>query len=113
MSSLFDLDVVSKADRRRWWYLFFAIGGSLSFVGIYMYYGIKFYTWLGSEKIIRYTIDAPNPPGDGRVLENPSIKVRNAGVEGTASRSQTDIGRLLARQLYNVMLLRLASSWDS
>jgi hypothetical protein len=28
------------------------------------------------EKAIPYTISAPNPPGDGRVLEKPTIKVR-------------------------------------
>ena len=40
-----------------------------------MYFSIKFFTWWGSEPVIKYTIAVPNPPGDGTVLENPSIKV--------------------------------------
>jgi hypothetical protein len=32
--------------------------------------------YLNVEKIIPYTISAPNPPGNGRVLEKPTIKVR-------------------------------------
>jgi len=59
-----------------WWYLVICVSAALSFVAIWMYYGIKFFTWLTSEEIIKYQIEIPNPPGDGRVMEKPSIKVR-------------------------------------
>lgn len=69
--------VFCKLTRCRWWYLVYCVGGALSFVAVWMYYGIRFFTWLTGEgeEIIKYTIDVPNPPGDGRVMENPSIKV--------------------------------------
>ncbi|KAH7409485.1 putative aldehyde dehydrogenase-like protein C21C3 [Cadophora sp. MPI-SDFR-AT-0126] len=61
-------------DDEVWWYLVICVSAALSFVAIWMYYGIKFFTWLTSEEIIKYQIEVPNPPGDGRVMEKPSIK---------------------------------------
>jgi hypothetical protein len=58
------------------WYVTKAAFAALAFVAVWMYYGIKFFTWYDSEKIIKYAIDVPNPPGDGTPLEKPSIKVR-------------------------------------
>jgi hypothetical protein len=52
--------------------------GGLAFVGIWMYFSIQFFTWWGSEPVIKYTTTVPNPPGDGTILENLSIKVGNS-----------------------------------
>jgi hypothetical protein len=46
------------------------------FVATILFGTIRTLDYLKLEKIIPYTISAPNPPGDGRVLEKPSIKVR-------------------------------------
>ena len=76
-------------------------------MGIWMYFSIKFFTWWGSEPVIKYTIAVPNPPGDGTVLENPSIKV---GI--LHPRSLYHIltnNRLLARQLFSATLQLLAN----
>jgi len=45
------------------------------FVAFVLFGTVWFMEWLGKEPIIKFTITVPNPPGDGRVLENPSIKV--------------------------------------
>ncbi|CZT47763.1 probable betaine aldehyde dehydrogenase [Rhynchosporium secalis] len=68
----FHLD--GMTDDEVWWYIWYCVGGALSFVALWMYFGIKFFTWLTGEEIIQYEIAIPNPPGDGRVMENPSIK---------------------------------------
>lgn len=58
----------------------YCVAGAGIFVIVWLYYGLMYFTWLSSEKIIRYTIDVPHPPGDGRVMDNPSIKVRNRNI---------------------------------
>ncbi|CAL3964167.1 unnamed protein product [Diplocarpon coronariae] len=65
-----------NGDNEVWWYLVYFIGGVLLLVAVWMYFGIKLFTWCTGEgeRIIKYTIDVPNPPGNGRAMENPSIK---------------------------------------
>jgi hypothetical protein len=50
-----------------------AIG--MVFVATFIYGTLWIIDYIKLEKVIPYTISAPNPPGDGRVLERPSIKV--------------------------------------
>ena len=55
--------------------LYSILAATTLFVLALLYGFLKFYEWYFSELIIAYEIDAPNPPGDGKVMENPSIKV--------------------------------------
>jgi hypothetical protein len=50
-------------------------------VAAFIYGALKIVDYYKLEKVIPYTISAPNPPGDGRVLEKPSIKVRHFSLE--------------------------------
>lgn len=52
-----------------------AIG--MVFVAVCLFGTLWIIDYIKLEKVIPYTISAPNPPGDGRVLEKPSIKVRS------------------------------------
>ena len=54
-----------------------AIGATI-FVAIALYSFLHFVEWYKSEPIIPYTISVPNPSGDGKVLEKPSVKVSEA-----------------------------------
>lgn len=82
-------------------------------MGVWLYFGLRFFSWFSGdgEKIVKYTIDVPNPPGDGTIMETPSIKVRSPDDGGCSS--TLTFGSLMVLPLYNVMLLRLASSWAS
>jgi hypothetical protein len=55
------------------------IGSAIAvvFVATCIYGALWIIEYTKLEKVIPYTISAPNPPGDGRVLEKPSIKVRS------------------------------------
>ncbi|KAL3422278.1 aldehyde dehydrogenase [Phlyctema vagabunda] len=50
-----------------------AIASSV-FVVVILYGFIRVLDWYRAEPIVPYTLDAPNPPGEGKVLEKPSIK---------------------------------------
>ncbi|PBP28337.1 aldehyde dehydrogenase [Diplocarpon rosae] len=72
------LDGMTDDEMR--WYLVYGVGGALLFVAVWMYYGIRFFIWWtgNGEEIIKYTVEAPIPPGDGRAMENPSIKAHGS-----------------------------------
>lgn len=56
--------------------------GSTLFVLSLLYSLVRVVEWYRSEAIIGYTIAVPNPPGDGTLLEKPSIKVRVVKTSG-------------------------------
>jgi acyl-CoA reductase-like NAD-dependent aldehyde dehydrogenase len=53
------------------------VGSAAAMVGVasFIFGTLWIVEYMKLEKAIPYTIAAPNPPGEGRVLENPSIKV--------------------------------------
>ena len=67
------------------------------------------------EKVIPYTISAPNLPEDRRVLEKLSIKVRRSKPARFHKMRMLIITfyRLQAQRLSNATLQQPASSWDS
>jgi hypothetical protein len=50
-------------------------------------YVVRLLEWYKKEAVISYEITAPTPPGDGTVLEKPSIEVR---IPESRSRPHTD-----------------------
>lgn len=52
----------------------YAAGATILVAG-FLYLGISIYEWYNKEPIIRYDIDVPTPPSNGKALEKPSIKV--------------------------------------
>jgi hypothetical protein len=54
-----------------------AVGATIFVAGI-LYVTINIIEWYTKEPIIKYEIAVPAPPGDGRAVEKPSIKVRAA-----------------------------------
>jgi hypothetical protein len=74
---------------------------AMVFVASCLYGTLWIMDYLNSEKVILYSVDAPNPPGNGRVLDIPSIKV-TSHMTGTAL--VLIFSRLLALQPFNVTL---------
>ncbi|KAJ5053805.1 uncharacterized protein L3040_000096 [Drepanopeziza brunnea f. sp. 'multigermtubi'] len=70
----------STTDDEVWWNLVYCVGGALFFAAIYLYYGLRLFTWFSGEgeEIIKYAVDVPNPPGNGTVMEKPSIKAHGS-----------------------------------
>jgi hypothetical protein len=44
-------------------------------VGVWMYYGVKFFLWMAAEPVKKYLLNPPKMPEEGNLLEKPSIKV--------------------------------------
>jgi hypothetical protein len=63
--------ILMRSERMLW------IGSAIGtvFVGFTLWAIVRFAEWYKKEPIISYSITVPNPPGDGTVLEKPSIKV--------------------------------------
>lgn len=51
-----------------------AVGATI-FVTVVIFSVVSIVGWYKKERVIKYTVTVPNPPGDGRVMEKPSIKV--------------------------------------
>lgn len=57
-------------------YLYACAVFAVILVGALVYATIRIMEWYSKEPIIRYEIDVPSPPDNGRALEKPSIKVK-------------------------------------
>ena len=55
--------------------LYMSAAGATIFVAVFIFSVVNFIEWCTREPVIKYTIAVPNPPGDGRVTEKPSLKV--------------------------------------
>jgi hypothetical protein len=51
-----------------------AVGATI-FVTVVIFSVVSIVGWYKKERVLKYTVNVPNPPGDGRVMEKPSIKV--------------------------------------
>jgi hypothetical protein len=90
-------------------FLVFGSIGGVIFVLWWMFTVSKWFQAWEDEPIIRYTIDVPQPAGDGTALERPSIKVTSL-LRLTAT--FLTICRLPDQQQYSATHRRLANSLD-